>query len=57
MATVEHDLYGQTEIDAVVQLPASAVSLGRGDTVTFTGLLLKVDALVPNVYVTGGRLA
>ena len=56
VATIEHDLYGQTEIDAVVQLPASAASLSRGDTATVTGLLLRVDPLVRNVYVTGGRL-
>jgi hypothetical protein len=55
VATIAHDLYGQTEIDAVVQLPAGAASLARGDELTFTGVLAKIDPLMRNVYVTGGR--
>lgn len=55
VARIEHDLYGETEIDAVVQLPASA-TLTRGDQVTFTGLLSKADPMMRNLYVTGGHV-
>ena len=56
VATIEHDLYGQTQVDAIVQLPASADTLDHGDDVSFSGLLLRVDSVMRNVYVTGGRL-
>jgi hypothetical protein len=57
VATIEHDLYGNTEIDAVVALPAGTGSrLRRGDDVSFTGTLVGVDALVRNILVADGRL-
>ena len=55
MATIEHDLYGQTAIDAVVQLPTNA-PVREGDTISFSGVLMRVDPLMRNVYVGGGRL-
>lgn len=57
VATINHDLYGNTDIDAVVGLPTGAASgLRRDDDVMFTGTLVGVDALVRNVFVAGGRL-
>lgn len=55
VAEVEHDLYGNSTIDAVVQLPAGT-SIRRGDVVTFTGRLIKVDPLMRNLYVANGTL-
>ena len=52
IAAIEHDLYGNTEIDAVLALPAgSAGHLSRGDKVSFSGTLLRVDPMVRNVFV------
>jgi hypothetical protein len=58
VATISHDLYGNTDIDAVVALPAgSGANLPRNAEVTFTGTLVGVDALVRNVLVAKGSLA
>ncbi len=57
IAEVEHDLYGVSEIDAVVQVPlGTANHLQRGDHVTFTGKLLKADSMMRNVFVEEGRI-
>ncbi len=57
VATIDHDLYGNTDIDAVLGLPAGAGSaLRRGDDVSFTGTLVRIDALVRNVFVVEARL-
>ncbi len=57
VATISHDLYGNTEIDAVLGLPAGTVpNLHRGDPVAFTGTLVRVDPLVRNVFVADARL-
>jgi hypothetical protein len=57
IAEIEHDLYGVSEIDAVVALPAgTAARLNRGDQVTFGGYLLKADSMMRNIYVRDGRL-
>ena len=57
VATISHDLYGNTEIDAVIGLPAGTVpNLERGDPVAFTGTLVRVDPLVRNVFVADARL-
>lgn len=57
IAEVEHDLYGVSEVDAVVHVPTgSAAHLRRGDTVTFTGKLLKADSMMRNIYVEDGRI-
>lgn len=57
IASLENDLFGNTVVSAVVALPASALGdLTSGRTVTFTGSLIGIDALVRNLYVGGGRL-
>ncbi|MCP3973671.1 MAG: tetratricopeptide repeat protein [bacterium] len=57
IAEVEHDLYGVSEVDAIVALPADSAShLSRGDRVTFTGRLLKADSMMRNIYIAAGRL-
>ena len=57
VATVEHDLYGNTEVDAVVALPVNDEQrLEEGQEVTFTGELVKVDGLIRNLFVAEGRL-
>jgi len=56
VASISSDLYGNTEVDAVVALPAS-LQFDRGDVVTFTGTLHRVDAMMRNVFVADGRIA
>lgn len=57
IAEVEHDLYGVSEVDAVVAVPADSAShLSRGDRVSFTGRLLKADSMMRNIYVEAGQL-
>ncbi len=58
VAMIESDLYGNTAIDAVVDFPAhTAHAFQRGDEITFSGILAKVDPMMRNVFVTEGRLA
>lgn len=57
IASLENDLFGNTVVSAVIALPDSAIGrLGAGHDVTFTGTLVGIDALVRNLYVSGGRL-
>ena len=57
VASLENDLFGNTVVSAVVQLPPEAAgSLTEGRTVTFTGTLVGIDALVRNLYVGEARL-
>lgn len=57
IAEVEHDLYGVSEVDAIVHVPmGTAAHLERGDRVTFTGKLLKADSMMRNVFVENGRI-
>ncbi len=57
IAEVEHDLYGVSEVDAIVHVPmGTAAGLQRGDRVTFTGKLLKADSMMRNVFVEKGRI-
>jgi len=57
IASLENDLFGNTVVSAVIALPDSAIGrLGAGDDITFTGTLVGIDALVRNLYVSGGRL-
>ena len=57
VASISNDLYGNVEVDAVVSLPPeTADRLKRGDKVTFTGQLDKVDSLTRNIYITNGNL-
>lgn len=57
VARIDHDLYGNTDIDAVVVLPEGAdAGLERDRRVTITGTLARVDPLVRNVFVTDAHL-
>jgi len=50
VATIENDLYGNAEVDAIVAFPPDT-TLERGDEITFTGTLVKADGLVRNLFV------
>lgn len=57
VASISSDLYGNTEIDAIVSLPAEpGRPLDRHDSVRFTGTLHKVDSMMRNVFVSDARL-
>lgn len=57
VATIDHDLYGNTDIDAVVALPAGAgAGLDRSREVTIAGTLTRIDPLVRNVFLSDGTL-
>jgi hypothetical protein len=54
---IDNDLYGKTDIDAIVQLPAgTATSLERGDSVTFEGTIDGVDAFMRNLSIGDAKL-
>ena len=56
VAQIENELYGKTAIDAVVFLPrGSADKLQRGNVITFSGTLDKVDPFMRNLFVTNAR--
>jgi hypothetical protein len=56
VAQIDNDLYGKTDIDAVVFLPAgTADELQRGEVISFTGTLATVDPFMRNLYVSGAR--
>ncbi len=50
VATIENDLYGNAEVDAIVAFPPG-VDIAEGQEITFTGRLVKVDGLVRNLFV------
>ncbi len=57
IATIHHDLYGANDVDAVAQLPpGSAEHLRRGDQITFSGTLAKVDPMMRNLFVADGSV-
>ena len=57
VATIENDLYGNAEVDAVVAFEPRLVNqIRRGERVTFTGRLFKVDGLVRNLFVADAGL-
>lgn len=57
IAEVEHDLYGISEVDAIVHLPLGTTGhLKRGDRVAFSGRLLKADSMMRNVFVEQARI-
>ena len=57
IAKISNDLYGNTEVDAVVAFPPEiSDELKRGDEVTFTGRLHKVDGFTRNIFVIDGKL-
>jgi hypothetical protein len=55
VAALEHDLFGTTEVDAIVQLPESVIP-EQGSTVTFVGTLSGADALMRNFTVRQATL-
>lgn len=55
VAQIDSDLYGKTDIDAVVYLKGS-IELPRGDSVSFTGTIDSVDAFMRNLIVTDASL-
>lgn len=58
IASVQHDLYGNTSIDAVVALPpGSDRGRERHDTVTISGVLAKVDPLMRNIFIEDATLS
>jgi hypothetical protein len=56
VAAVPNELYGTSTIDAIVAFPNGAAPR-QGESVRFTGTLLKVDGVNKELYVTGGRLS
>jgi hypothetical protein len=56
VAQIDNDLYGKTDVDAVIYLTSTATNLERGQTVTFTGELDGVDAFMRNLFVRNARL-
>ncbi len=56
VASIEHDLYGNSTVDAIVAFSADAELPERGEPVRFSGRLISVDGLTRNLYVADGRL-
>jgi hypothetical protein len=55
VATVDNDLYGNTDIDVVVDNAAGGTP-EAGQVVTVTGTLDTIDPLMRNLFVTDGRI-
>jgi hypothetical protein len=55
VAQIDNDLYGMTDIDAVVYL-AGTDELDRGEHISFTGRLTGVDAFMRNLFIDDARL-
>lgn len=57
VAQIDNDLYGKTDIDAIVYLdPSAAAKLDRGNEVSFEGELDDVDAFMRNLFIRKARL-
>ena len=56
VASVDHDLYGNTEIDVVVENPSGRTPQ-LGETVTVAGTLETIDPLMRNLYVGDASLS
>lgn len=56
VSMLEHDLFGSTEVDAIVEFPGSGPVPAKGDTISFEGTLSAVDPLMRNFTVRGARL-
>jgi len=56
VATVSNDLYGNTDIDVVVENPAGPRP-GEGQTVSVSGKLTRIDPLMRNLFITEGTLS
>ena len=55
IGTVEHRLYGEVEVDAVLALPDDA-RIPIGSTISVEGTLVKVDPLLRNLYIQGAAV-
>lgn len=55
IGTIEHRLYGEVEIDAVLALPPHT-SIPPGSTISVEGTLVKVDPLLRNLYIQGAAV-
>lgn len=56
VSTLEDDLYGTSSVDAVVALASGTPMPERGDTITFTGTLVGIDALTKDLFVANAGL-
>ena len=56
VARVDNDLYGNTDIDVLVDT-AAAGAPGEGADVTVSGMLGRIDPLMRNIYVENGQIA
>jgi hypothetical protein len=54
VATVENDLYGNTDIDVIVETTEPPPS--KGSTITVSGILDRIDPLVRNIYLATARI-
>jgi hypothetical protein len=54
VATVENDLYGNTDIDVVVETTGPAPA--KGAEVTVSGMLDRIDPLMRNLYLAAARI-
>ena len=55
VATVNNDLYGNTDIDILVD-SAAATTPAEGSRVTVSGMLGRIDPLMRNIYVENATL-
>ena len=55
VATVENDLYGNTDIDVVVE--SVGIFPAKGATVTVSGMLDRIDPLMRNIYLAGATIS
>jgi len=56
VATVQNDLYGNTDIDVAVET-AAATAPAEGARVTVTGMLARIDPLMRNIYVENAKVS
>lgn len=54
VATVANDLYGNTNIDVVVE--SSAATVAKGATVTVSGMLDRIDPLMRNLFLANAQI-
>lgn len=55
VGAIEHRLYGEVEIDAVLALP-DHTKIPLGSTISVEGTLIKIDPLLRNLYIQGAAV-
>ena len=55
VATVGNDLYGNTDVDVVIENPSGQLP-AEGDTVAISGKLTRIDPLMRNLFVEQGMV-